>query len=242
MSGREEAADRGPGIVIAIDGPAASGKSTTARSVAERLGYAHLNSGLLYRAIAWVSLRDAWGTDPGDFERELSRLDLALEPSPPTGSVRVGGEMPGDELTAPETAARASAVAARPEVRARVLEVLRTAAGKGGVVCDGRDIGTVVFPDAGLKVFLVADPVERARRRLRDHGERETEERLEREVRELTARDERDASRQVAPLRPAPDAVRIDTTRMEPAGVVDEIVELARRRGAGSVDGSARFV
>ena len=223
---------RDRGIVIEIDGPAASGKSTTARRVAERLGYAHLNSGLLYRAVAWVALRDAWGRESGEFERELARLDIALEPTPPAAAVRIGGEEPGSELAAPPTASRASVVAARSAVRARVLDVLRSAGGKGGVVCDGRDIGTVVFPDAELKVFLVADPLERARRRLRDHGEEETPDRLERELRELTVRDERDASRDIAPLRPAADSVRIDTTRLEASEVVEEIVALAVRRGA----------
>ncbi len=232
MTGERELPGREGGIVIAIDGPAASGKSTTARRVAERLGYAHLNSGLLYRAIAWVALRDAWGRETGAFERELARLDLELELRPPAASVRVRGEEPGRELTAPQTAARASAVAARSDVRARVLEVLRSAGARGGVVCDGRDIGTVVFPDAELKVFLVADARERARRRLRDHGEEETPERLDRELRDLTARDERDASREIAPLRPAADSVRIDTTRMGPSRVVDEIVALAGRKGA----------
>ena len=232
MSGGRGEPGRADGIVIAIDGPAASGKSTTARRVAERLGYAHLNSGLLYRAVAWVCLRDAWGQRRGEFERELARLDLAMEARPPAASVRVRGEEPGDELTAPQTAARASTVAARAEVRARVLEVLRSAGANGRVVCDGRDIGTVVFPEAELKVFLVADPVERARRRLRDHGEPETPERLDRAARELAARDERDASRELAPLRPAAESVLIDTTRMDPAEVVEEIVALAVARGA----------
>ncbi|MFO7586731.1 MAG: (d)CMP kinase [Gemmatimonadota bacterium] len=224
-------AERDESIVIAIDGPAASGKSTTARRVAERLGYSHLNSGLLYRAIAWVALRDAWPESPEGFDRELTRLGLELERRTPAAAVRVGGNEPGPELTSPETAVRASSVAARPSVREVVLHVLRAAGEGGGVVCDGRDIGTVVFPDARLKVFLVADPAERARRRLRDHGEEETPERLEREVRELVARDERDASRDLAPLRPADDSVRIDTTRLDPGRVVDEILALARSRG-----------
>jgi cytidylate kinase len=232
VSGGRGETERADGIVIAIDGPAASGKSTTARRVAERLGYAHLNSGLLYRAVAWVGLRDAWGQGRDEVGRELARLDLEMEARPPSASVRVRGEEPGHELTAPQTAARASTVAARPEVRARVLEVLRSAGTNGRVVCDGRDIGTVVFPEAELKVFLVADPVERARRRLRDHGEPETAERLDRAARELAERDERDASRELAPLRPAAESVLIDTTRMDPEEVVEEIVALAVARGA----------
>lgn len=230
---REPSGGGGERLVVAIDGPAAAGKSTTARRVAERLGYAHLNSGLLYRAIAWVSLRDAWPGDRDGFDRELSRLELALEQQPPGAVVRVNGDVPGSELAAPETAARASAVAGRASVRDVVLHVLRAAGREGSVVCDGRDIGTVVFPAAGLKVYLVADPVERARRRLRDHGDEETPGRLGREVRELAARDERDATRDLAPLRPATDSVRIDTTRMQPGEVVDAIVALARSRGAG---------
>jgi cytidylate kinase len=220
------------GITVAIDGPAASGKSTTARRVAERLGYCHLNSGLLYRTIAWLGLRDGWPDDAGGFERELGGIDISMERRPPGFDIRVNGEVPGQTLTAPQTTSRASVVAARRDVRERVLEVLRAAGKDGGVACDGRDIGTVVFPGAALKVFLVASIEERARRRLTEHGFEPGHQALDREIRRLEERDTRDAARELAPLVRAPDAIEIDTTRRTPDEVVDHIVALAVERGA----------
>lgn len=220
------------GIIVAIDGPAASGKSTTARSVAERLGYSHLNSGLLYRTVAWLGLRDGWIADEDRFAVELSNTRMAMERRPPTFVVRANEEIPGDTLSAPQTAIRASQVAARLDVRERVLEVLRSAGEAGGVACDGRDIGTVVFPGAPLKVFLVASVEERARRRVSEHGIAPDRQRLELEMRRLEERDARDSDRDHAPLIRASDAIEIDTTRLTPGQVVDQIVELAVERGA----------
>jgi cytidylate kinase len=220
------------GIIVAIDGPAASGKSTTARSVAERLGYSHLNSGLLYRTVAWLGLRDGWIADEDRFTAEFSNTRIAMERRPPTFVVRANGEIPGDTLTAPQTAICASRVAARLDVRERVLEVLRSAGKAGGVACDGRDIGTIVFPGAPLKVFLVASVEERARRRVSEHGIAADRQRLELEMRRLEERDARDSDRDHAPLVRAPDAIEIDTTRLTPGEVVDQIVELAVARGA----------
>lgn len=220
------------GIIVAIDGPAASGKSTTARSVAERLGYSHLNSGLLYRTVAWLGLRDGWIADEDRFAVELSNTRMAMERRPPTFVVRANEEIPGDTLSAPQTAIWASQVAARLDVRERVLEVLRSAGEAGGVACDGRDIGTVVFPGASLKVFLVASVEERARRRVSEHGIAPDRQRLELEMRRLEERDARDSDRDHAPLIRASDAIEIDTTRLTPGQVVDQIVELAVERGA----------
>lgn len=224
------------GIIVAIDGPAASGKSTTARRVAERLGYSHLNSGLLYRTVAWLGLRDGWVADEDRFAVELSNTRLEMERRPPSFVVRANGEIPGETLSAPQTAISASLVAARLDVRERVLEVLRAAGKAGGVACDGRDIGTVVFPGAALKVFLVASVEERARRRVSEHGITPDRQRLELEIRRLEERDARDSDRAHAPLVRAPDAIEIDTTRLTPDEVVDQIVELAVERGARTVD------
>ncbi|MDT8436396.1 MAG: (d)CMP kinase [Gemmatimonadota bacterium] len=220
--------------IVAIDGPAGSGKSTTAALVARRLGYAHLNSGLLYRAIAWTALRDGWADDAERFPRELGRLRLDLEPRPPAFVVRVNGEACGPALLqAPATARRASAVATREDVREAVLRALRDAGREGAIVCDGRDIGTVVFPEAEVKVFLVADAEERARRRVLDHGGDPTPDTLSRELEELRRRDERDSGRSLAPLRAAEDAVELDTTSLSPDEVVDRIAVMARDAGAG---------
>ena len=224
------------GIVVAIDGPAASGKSTTAREVARCLGYGHLNSGLLYRAIAWTALRDGWIDDVRRFDTELDHLRLAMVPVPPEFVVQVQGEVTGPVLSAAETARQASRVAALPTVRQRVLEVLRESGARGNTVCDGRDIGTIVFPEAELKIFLVAAAEERARRRVLELGGDPRGPMLEEEVGRLRERDARDSSRSIAPLVPAPDAIELDTTAMRPDEVVDAIVELAVARGASPVD------
>ena len=222
------------GIRVAVDGPAASGKSTTARAVADRLGYAHLNSGLLYRAVTWAGLEGGW-LDAGrrEFARRVEELELDLRRADGEFVVEVDGRRPGEELTTRAVSRRVSDVAARAPAREKALEELRSAGRSGGVVCDGRDIGTVVFPDAELKIYLVATAEERARRRLLDYGEEPTEERIAAEAERLRARDEKDASRELAPLRKPEDAVEIDTTDLRPSEVVDRIVSLARDRGAG---------
>lgn len=217
--------------VVAIDGPAASGKSTTGRRVAERLGFCHLNSGLIYRAITWVALRREWDEDAPGFGERVAGLALEWTGGAPALDVIVEGERPGPALHAPEVSARVSAIAQRAEVRERALHLLRAAAERYDVVCDGRDIGTVVFPNAPLKVFLVASAEERARRRLLDHGDRPDPERIAREAERLRRRDETDASRELAPLRKAPDAVELDTTGLTLEEAVERVVELARRRG-----------
>jgi len=219
------------GITIAIDGPAASGKSTTAAQVARTLGYSHLNSGLLYRAITWAALKDSWPEDDIGFARRLRELDLDLVRMGSEFRVRVDGCDPEDGLVSPATSARVSEVSARKAVRDRVLDLLRVEGGRGEIVCDGRDIGTVVFPDAELKVFLVASAMERGRRRLLDHGIEPTEEAVREEAQRLEARDALDSGRAIAPLRRAEDAIALDTTEMNPLEVVERIVSLAREKG-----------
>lgn len=221
------------GIRVAIDGPAASGKSTTARAVARRLGYAHLNSGLLYRAITWAGLRGGWvDADDEEFARRVGELDLRLVRRNGELVVEVDGERPGAELTSRAVSRSVSDVAARRPAREAAVERIRAAGRRTGLVCDGRDIGTVVFPDAELKVFLVATAEERARRRLLDYGEEPDRDRVEAEAERLRARDRKDAGRELAPLRAPEDAVEIDTTDLRPGEVVDRIVQLARARGA----------
>lgn len=238
--GRDEPGGGGTGrrdgdgeIRVAVDGPAASGKSTAARAAARRLGYAHLNSGLLYRAITWAALRGSWVDEEGeDFARRVDELELRLLRRDGEFGVEVDGRRPGAELSTRAVSRRVSDVAARPPARRAAVERIRAAGRGGGVVCDGRDIGTVVFPDAELKVFLVATARERARRRLLEYGEEPSEERLAEEAEELRARDRKDAGREMAPLRRPEDAVVIDTTELSPGEVVDRVVELARERGA----------
>ena len=219
------------GRAIAIDGPAASGKSTTAHAVADRLGFAHLNSGRLYRAIGWLA--DLQDRAPGDsdFEAWVEGLHIGLRGEPPDLVVTIDGATPGTALDEPEVAVAASVVARNAAVRGRVLEILRGASAQYDIVCDGRDIGTSVFPEAPLKVFLVASAAERARRRLLDQGEEPTRERLEGASARLRQRDLADETRELSPLRRASDAIEIDTTTMPADEVVDQIVELAAERG-----------
>lgn len=219
------------GTVIAIDGPAASGKSTAARNVAERLGFRHLNSGLLYRAVTWAAVRGGWIGDGSRFRRRLDELDLRLVPADHGYGVRVNGDDPGNALTADPVVERVSEVAARGAVRERVNELLRDEGRRADLVIDGRDIGTAVFPDADLKVYLVASARERARRRLEERGEAVSEARMQEEAERIQARDDYDSTRELAPLRRAEDAVVLDTTELEPGEVAGRIVREARRRG-----------
>ncbi|MCG8470139.1 MAG: (d)CMP kinase, partial [Gemmatimonadetes bacterium] len=232
--GGDAATDPVRGRVVAIDGPAASGKSTTARSVADELGFVHVNSGLFYRAVTWWALREGLLPDDPRIARDVSELDIGLVDVEGGLTVSVDRRPLGDELRGADVTAHVSAVSTVPEVRAVVLERLRESGRRHSLVCDGRDIGTTVFPEAELKIFLVADVPERARRRLIERSEPATPETVEIEARRLEARDRTDASRASSPLRKAADAVEIDTTRIPPTEVVARIVALARDRGLES--------
>jgi 3-phosphoshikimate 1-carboxyvinyltransferase len=229
--------DRPPPLpVVTLDGPAGSGKSTTARAVAERLGFLHLDSGALYRGVTLALLDSGrpeatWDEVTPD---ELEAFGVALEQTPEGFRVRIGDEAPGDRLRSPGVTARVSRVAAIPAVRRWLLSAQRATARGGGVVADGRDMGTVVFPDAEVKVFLVADLGERARRRLAEGsgaGEAASDAgELGAEAERLARRDREDSSRAVAPLRAAPDAVHLDTTHLTFEEQVDRVVDLVRGR------------
>ena len=226
--------------VIAIDGPAASGKSSTGALVAQRLGWAHLDSGALYRAITLAALDNLGDEGRGRGEGWSGQKIVGLAEDLPVRLVLVGDvfrpEVAGvdvEEAIRTERVTRhVSRVAAIPEVRTWVNAQQREAAANhpAGVVVDGRDIGTVVFPDAPLKIFLTATPDERARRRLSQRGRALEADDVQRESRALAARDEADASRPVAPLKPAPDAVLLDSTTLTLEEQVQHVVELARRR------------
>lgn len=222
------------GIIIALDGPAGSGKSSTARAVAARLGYRHLDSGAFYRAITLAALRanlDPAGWD-GLTRETLDRLDVRGAPDGGAYRMTVGGRDVSREIRAPEVNAHVSRMAAVPAVRDWLMGALRAAGERGGLVADGRDIGTVVFPEAELKAFLVADAEERARRRLLEQGVDDLSPGTVRaEAERLRARDRLDSSRAVAPLARAEDAVEIDTTGLSFEEQVEAVVRLARARG-----------
>lgn len=222
-------------MIIAIDGPAGSGKSSTAKAVAATLGFRHLDSGALYRAITWAALQAGIPAETWDAldASTLESLDVRSTPGPRGFDVTVGGRRVGDEIRSPEVNARVSRMAAVPAVRHWLLGALRRAGTGGQLVADGRDIGTVVFPDAELKLFLVCAPEERARRRLRERGiVDDPPDEVRRESERLQGRDALDSGRAVAPLVPAADAIIIDTTELGFAEQIDTIVQLARRVGA----------
>lgn len=226
--------------VIAIDGPAASGKSSTGALVARELGWAHLDSGALYRALTLAAIDRLGEEGRGSGDGWSAQRILALATELPVRLVLVdntyrpevaGVDVEG-EIRSARVTARVSEIAAIPDVRRWVNARQREAVAEhpAGVVVDGRDIGTVVFPDAPLKVFLTATAQERARRRLTQRGHALDDERLDRESRALAARDHADASRPVAPLKPAADAVVLDSTRLSLEEQVQRVVALARER------------
>lgn len=228
--------------VIAIDGPAASGKSTTAGLVARRLGWAHLDSGALYRALTLAALDNLGEGGSGKGEGWPPSRILSLADQLPVRLVlrdhafvpEVAGVDVEAAIRGPRVTARVSEVAAIPEVRTWVNARQRAAvAGHAGVVVDGRDIGTVVFPEAPLKVFLTATSQERARRRITQRGEAPDDARVAAEAGALEARDRADSTRPVAALRAAPDAVLLDTTALSLDQQVERIVALARARFPG---------
>ena len=217
--------------VIAIDGPAASGKSSTAAAVADHLGLVHIDSGALYRAVTWLTLRD--GLDGARAIVTAAELaPLTLEKVGNALVVRAGARDIDAEIRVPSVTGRVSAVSAIPEVREWVNKRLRAAvAASGGAVVDGRDIGTVVFPEAPLKVFLTATAEARAERRLRQQGDAAAPAEVAREAGRLEERDRRDASRLAAPMRRAVDAVVVDTSTATFEEQVARIVALAAARG-----------
>jgi cytidylate kinase len=213
--------------VIAIDGPAASGKSSTAQMVAEKLGFLHVDSGSLYRAATAAMLRRE--KDASKWT-EQSVLDAArpvdLRAARTSFYPVLDGRAIEDEIRGKDVTRHVSRVAQMPRVREWVNAKVREAAESKDVVVDGRDMGTVVFPDADLKIFLVADSRERALRRLRQRGTPASQELLDDETIRIRERDERDAKQTV----PAADAVTIDTTGLDQAEQVEQIVGLARQR------------
>jgi cytidylate kinase len=207
--------DKGP--VIAVDGPAASGKGTIARAVASHFGLPHMDTGLLYRAVALNLWR--WGGDPAsEFEALRACDELGFDPDDP-------------ELRSEPVSRIASTISAYPSVRAALLQRQQDFARQaGGAVLDGRDIGTVVAPDADVKLFVTASREVRAERRLKELTGRRMTAHYEDVLADLTARDDRDSHRAVAPLRPAPDAILLDTSSLDQEDAISQAVRFIEER------------
>ena len=202
-------------MIVAIDGPAGAGKSTVARAVAQALGFTYLDTGAMYRCVALARLRDP--------QADAAALEIAL-----ADSVKLNGEDVGEEIRSPAVTELASEVAAEPEVRAAMALRQQAMLASGDWVAEGRDIGTVIAPQAELKIFLTADSTERARRRAEQTGRP-----LEEVLAEQQQRDRRDGERELSPLVAAADAVQLDTTALSADEAIAEIVELATQRSGG---------
>jgi cytidylate kinase len=209
-------------LLVAIDGPAGAGKSTVARELARRLGFTYLDSGAMYRCVALLALA-APQRAPGELARE-ARIELS-------DRVLLDGRDVTAEIRTPEVSEAASGVAADPAVREALVAKQRELIGRGDWVAEGRDIGTVVAPDAALKVYLTADPAERARRRAAELGAEPGT-----VLAEQTMRDQRDSAREHSPLRPAPGALSLDTTGLGIDEVVERIAALARAEDDRQLD------
>ena len=216
-------------LSIAIDGPAGAGKSTVARRVAEALGYTYIDTGAMYRALAWAVLDT--GVSPLNTNAVIAlaeKLDIHLEP----GRVWAEGREITDWIRTPEISNLTSPLSALPRVRARMVALQQAMARRGGVVMEGRDIGTVVLPDAEVKVFLTASLGERVRRRREELAERGIVQEAGTLEREIAARDERDAERDTSPMMAAADAVCLDSDRLSAEEVVAQILQMARKAEA----------
>jgi cytidylate kinase len=214
-------------VVVAIDGPAAAGKSTIAKRLADRLGFTYIDTGAMYRAVALWALREK--VDPGDMHR-MEQLAMAAEIELLPGRIRLNGEDVTETIRTPEVSNAASKAAVIPGVRRALVAKQREMGERSSVVMEGRDIGTVVFPNADVKVFLDANPQERVRRRLEEaqaRGERLSADALTAQMKE---RDQRDSTRADAPLAQAPDAAYLDSTALDIGEVEEAILKLVRAR------------
>jgi CMP/dCMP kinase len=216
-------------VVVAIDGPAGAGKSTIARRIAEKLGFVYINTGAIYRAVALWAIR--LNVDLHDLHRlEQLAKEAKIELAANNGRITLNGEDITEAIRDPRVSEAASKVSAVPGVRRALLAIQRSMAERNGVVMEGRDIGSVVFPHARVKIFLDADPHERARRRALEREEEGQGADFEAVSGELKARDERDRRRSESPLVQAPDAELVDTTGLSLEQVEQAVLRVVRAR------------
>lgn len=216
-------------MIVAIDGPAGSGKSTTSRRVARRLGFLYLDTGAMYRAAALAVLSKSCNVnDDEGMDAYTESMEIDFDRS--GAQIFLDGTDVSREIRSQEVTDAASAVSASAPVRKRMVDLQRKIAGNRDAVVEGRDIGTVVFPDADFKFFMVADVTERAKRRKKDLAELGIEQTVEEIVEDLTRRDRLDSTRAISPLEKADGAVEVDTTAMTMDEQVDLIVSIVRER------------
>jgi cytidylate kinase len=217
-----------PRLIIAIDGPSGAGKGTVARAVAARLGYRHVDTGAMYRALAWKARRD--GVDLAD-EAALAAVGTRATFDLEAGRVVIDGHDVAGAIRTPEMDRAATTVARHPAVRRVLVARQRSYGAGGGVVMEGRDIGTVVFPDADVKIYLDASPEERARRRAADPAHTSSKgTQLSEVATALAERDRNDSTRAASPLAIAPDATVVDTTGIPIEIVIEDVLALIRSR------------
>ena len=217
-------------IVVAIDGPAGAGKSTIAKLAAEKLGYAYIDTGAMYRSVAWRFLQTGEEFDEAFISELANTMIIEFKPEAKVNRVFVDGTEVTEAIRTPEVTAIVSRVAAIGAVREAMVEQQRRMGEIGGVLMDGRDIGTVVFPHAQLKIFLTASVEERARRRYKEMVEKGQQVELAQLQEDIAARDKQDSERAISPLRQAEDALLLDTSDMSIAQVTDKILQLVQER------------
>ncbi len=222
-------------MIVAIDGPAGAGKSTVARVVARRLGVAYLDTGAMYRAITWLARESAVSPSDGPALAALAAANpIGIEPTDDGDRVRIAGTDVTDAIRTPDIAADVSEVSAHPGVRAEVVKTQRELLSRGSWVSDGRDVGSVVCPDAELKVFLTASLEERARRRREDMAARGIDLPLERVLGDVRRRDHLDSTRAASPLVVADGAVVVDSSELDVEEVAELVVRLVGDVGVGT--------
>jgi CMP/dCMP kinase len=223
-------------VQVAIDGPAGAGKSTVARAVAQALGYIYIDTGAMYRAVAYRALKAGLdiGADAGAIGAMAGRLRFEFRDLAGEQHLFVDGEDVSEVIRTPEIGNLSSPVSAIPPVREHLVAAQRQMAGVGGTVMEGRDIGTVVLPQAEVKIFLTATPQERARRRQEQLHHKGIEQDLEQILHDIIERDRRDSTRAVAPLKKAEDAVEVVSDGMEKEQVIARLCEIVRERAEAS--------
>jgi cytidylate kinase len=221
-------------MIVAIDGPAGAGKSSVAKEVAKRLGLTYIDTGAMYRALTWKALINKVDiNDEADLEKLLLASDIELIPSPEENVLKVyidGNDVTG-EIREPSISSSVSLVSSHRSIRKIMVDKQRIIANtRKGVVMDGRDIGTVVFPNADIKIFLIASIEERANRRFKEQIARGIKSNLENLIQDISLRDQIDTNREVSPLKPADDSIIIDTTHLDYNQVIEKLIEITTKK------------